>query len=125
MYNHNFCLFSHEFIITFALFLNTNNNFCFQLYQSWAEIREIKLDEQAKRLDRARRIKYMQDQQKDMQAQEQRLWFFENEDKINLEIEEKEKLIDKSTASKKTSKNTDENYIPPEILPKRRQGIIE
>lgn len=55
-----------------------------------------------------------------MKEEEQKLWFFENEDKIDLEIEEKEKLVDKSTSKKTATKTSDDNYIPPEILPKRK-----
>lgn len=91
-----------------------------QLFESWAKLREQKLQEQAQRLDRARRIQLIQQKQSEMQEQEQKLWFFENEDKIDLEIEEKEKLVDKTVTKKKASKSTDEDYIPPEILPKRK-----
>lgn len=91
-----------------------------QLFESWAKLREQKLQEQAQRLDRARRIQLIQQKQNEMQEQEQKLWFFENEDKIDLEIEEKEKLVDKTVTKKKASKTTDEDYIPPEILPKRK-----
>ncbi|KAH9639735.1 hypothetical protein HF086_014493 [Spodoptera exigua] len=91
-----------------------------KLFESWAEIREQKLQEQAQRLDRARRIQLIQQKQSEMQQQEQKLWFFENEDKIDLEIEEKEKLVDNTVTKKAVSKTTDEDYIPPEILPKRK-----
>ncbi|XP_022829092.1 28S ribosomal protein S27, mitochondrial, partial [Spodoptera litura] len=84
-----------------------------QLFESWAKIREQKLQEQAQRLDRVRRIQLIQQKQSEMAEQEQKLWFFENEDKIDLEIEEKEKLVDKTVTKKKASKTTDENYIPP------------
>ncbi|KAG6462027.1 hypothetical protein O3G_MSEX013011 [Manduca sexta] len=91
-----------------------------QLFQSWVETRKQKLEEQIQRLDRARRIQTIQQKQKQMQEEEQKLWFFENEDKVDLEIEEKEKLTETNTASKKTLiTKTNEQYIPPEILPKR------
>lgn len=92
-----------------------------QLYQTWENIREQKLEEQTKRLDRAKRTKLLQEKQNEMEEEEQKLWFFESEDKIDLQIEEKEKLKDKSTTSKKSSKVLDDNYIPPEILPRRKQ----
>ncbi|CAD0198872.1 unnamed protein product [Chrysodeixis includens] len=91
-----------------------------QLYTSWSKIRDEKLAEQAQRLDRARRLQLVQEKQKEMQDEEQKLWFFENEDQIDLEIEDKEKLTDKSTLKKKATKTTDENYIPPEIRPKKK-----
>lgn len=91
-----------------------------QLFKSWVEIREKKLQEQTKRLDRAKRLEFIQKSQTQMAEEEQKLWFFENEEKIDLQIEEKEKLEDKSVTKKKALEKSDENYIPPEILPKRR-----
>lgn len=82
------------------------------------KIREEKLEEQAKRLDRAKRMKLVEIKQKEMQEQEQKLWFFENEEEIDLEIEKKAQLEDASAQS--DQKKADEAYIPPEILPKRR-----
>ncbi|XP_063530398.1 uncharacterized protein LOC134741521 [Cydia strobilella] len=91
-----------------------------QLFKSWVEIREKKLQEQIKRLDRAKRLEFIQKSQTQMAEEEQKLWFFENEENIDLQIEEKEKLEDKSVTKKKNLEKSDENYIPPEILPKRR-----
>lgn len=92
-----------------------------QLFANWEQIREDKLEEQSKRLDRANRMKLIEEKQKQMQVEEQKLWFFENEEDIDLQIEEKEKLEDTSSVKQKMSKKKDdENYIPPEILPKRR-----
>ncbi|KAI5641993.1 mitochondrial 28S ribosomal protein s27 domain-containing protein [Phthorimaea operculella] len=90
-----------------------------QLFKSWAQIREEKLEEQTKRLDRAKRMQLIQERQDQMKQEEQRLWFFENEEAIDLQIEEKEKLVEAPTGKKATAK-TDEEYIPPEILPKRK-----
>lgn len=59
--------------------------------------------------------------QKELSTEEQKLWFFDNEEKIDLEVEAKEKLIEKPTAKKKNVKlSDDKNYIPPEIIPKRK-----
>ncbi|KAJ2950685.1 hypothetical protein O0L34_g8945 [Tuta absoluta] len=90
-----------------------------QLFKSWAQIREEKLEEQTKRLDRAKRMQLIQERQDQMKQEEQRLWFFENEEAIDLQIEEKEKLVEAPTGKKATAKS-DEEYIPPEILPKRK-----
>ncbi|XP_063823462.1 uncharacterized protein LOC135073275 [Ostrinia nubilalis] len=90
-----------------------------QIFQSWREIREKKLEEQTKRLDRAKRIEAINYKQKDLQVEEQKLWFFENEEAIDLEIEEKEQTT-RSNSKKKSIKAVDEDYIPPEILPKRK-----
>lgn len=92
----------------------------FQLFKSWVQIREEKLQEQAKRLDRAKRVEFIQKKQKQMTDEEQKLWFFETEEQIDLQIEEKEKLENTATTKKKQLQKSDENYIPPEILPKRK-----
>ncbi|KAM3968096.1 uncharacterized protein ACR2FA_005524 [Aphomia sociella] len=91
-----------------------------KLFKSWEEIRNQKLEEQTKRLDRARRLQLIQEQEENLKHEEQRLWFFDNEDKIDLEIEQKENLTEASSGKNKTSKTSDDNYIPPEILPKRK-----
>lgn len=55
-----------------------------------------------------------------MKEEEQKLWFFENEEKIDLQIEEKEQMVETTNTKKTTANTSDENYIPPEILPKRK-----
>lgn len=56
-----------------------------------------------------------------MKEEEQKLWFFENEEGIDLQIEQKEKLISKAAPSKQSAiAKADENYIPPEITPQRK-----
>ncbi|CAK1578300.1 unnamed protein product [Parnassius mnemosyne] len=91
-----------------------------KLFEIWINTRENKLKEQLQRLERARRMEAINLKQKELEGEEQKLWFFENEDNIDLQIEEKEKLVD-TTAKKKSEQNKlDENYIPPEILPKRK-----
>lgn len=91
-----------------------------QLFASWAKVRETKLAEQTKRLDKAKRIQRIEEKQKSLKEEEQKLWFFENEESIDLEIEEKDKLESENRKQMKASKESDENYIPPEILPKRK-----
>ncbi|XP_041973073.1 uncharacterized protein LOC121728832 [Aricia agestis] len=90
-----------------------------ELFGTWVKIREERLEEQAKRLDRAKRVKDIEEKQKTIVVEEQKLWFFENEEKIDLQIEEKEEKS-QITTSKTTKEKNDENYIPPEILPKKR-----
>lgn len=80
----------------------------------------MKLEEQSHRLDRVKRVQIIEEKQRQLQEEEQKLWFFENEEKIDLQIEDKEKLVDKTQTKKKVLTAIDENYIPPEILPKRR-----
>lgn len=65
-------------------------------------------------------MQLIQEKQKELNDQEQKLWFFDNEDAIDLQIQEKEQLVEKPTGKKSTSKKDDEDYIPPEILPQRK-----
>lgn len=64
-------------------------------------------------------MQLIQQKQSLMSDKEQKLWFFEHEEEIDLQIEEKEQLVETSN-TKKTINTSDENYIPPEILPKRK-----
>ncbi|CAH0717223.1 unnamed protein product, partial [Brenthis ino] len=91
-----------------------------QLFQIWEKIRQEKLEEQSKRLDRVKRMKNIEEKQKELLVDEQKLWFFENEESIDLQIEEKEQLEDNTVTKKVAQQKSDENYIPPEILPKRK-----
>lgn len=80
------------------------------------EIREKRLKEEIERLRRAERIKHVEKLTKDMEAEEQKLWFFENEDKIDLQIENKRVFYPKRWfGKKKKPRQLDEDYIPPEI----------
>lgn len=65
-------------------------------------------------------MQLIQEKQKELNDQEQKLWFFDNEDAIDLQIQEKEQLVEKPMGKKSTSKKADEDYIPPEILPQRK-----
>ncbi|XP_053600171.1 uncharacterized protein LOC128669389 [Plodia interpunctella] len=91
-----------------------------KLFKLWAAQRESSLQEQIKRLDRAKRMQLIEQKQNQLKEEEQRLWFFDNEDKIDLQIEEKEKLVEPTVGKKQISKTADENYIPPEITPQRK-----
>lgn len=90
------------------------------MFEEWQVVREHKLQEQIQRLERIKRVQLIEVKQKELQKEEQKLWFFENEEKIDLQIEEKEQLEDKTQLKSETQDKSDEDYIPPEILPKKR-----
>jgi small subunit ribosomal protein S27 len=55
-----------------------------------------------------------------MEGEERKLWFFENEDKIDLEIEDKKVFYPKRWFGKKKKPRViDENYIPPDVDKRR------
>ncbi|CAF4954600.1 unnamed protein product [Pieris macdunnoughi] len=91
-----------------------------KMFKDWEAMREQKLQEQIARLDRIKRVQAIEEKQNLLQKEEQKLWFFENEEKIDLQIEEKEQMEDKSQIKSKTQDKSDVDYIPPEILPRRR-----
>lgn len=93
----------------------------FQIYSAWIEIRQKKLEEEIERLTRVERLKNIEKLTEEMKAEEQRLWFFENEEKIDLAIEDKRVFYRKRWfGKKKTPRVVDENYVPPEIEKRRK-----
>lgn len=56
----------------------------------------------------------------DMNEQEEKLWFFENENKVDLELEKISKEHVKfEKVSRRQQKAIDDAYIPPEVDSKR------
>lgn len=90
------------------------------MFKNWEVIREQRLQDQIMRLNRIKRMKMIEDKQTELQKEEQKLWFFDNEEKIDLQIEEKEQMVDKTETKSKTHDKSDEDYIPPEILPQKK-----
>lgn len=68
------------------------------------------------RLDRARRLADIEKLRIDMEKEEEKLWFFENEDKIDLQIDSKKIHYPKRWfGKKKKPRVVDAGYVPPEI----------
>lgn len=87
-----------------------------QIYALWGQIRENKLQDELNRVDRHNRLDKIDSMLQEMTEEEEKLWFFENETKIDLEIEKistdhekKEKI------SRRQQKIIDDAYIPPEV----------
>lgn len=89
----------------------------FQIYDLWCHIRETKLKEELARVDRHNRLDKIATLLKEMNEQEEKLWFFENETKIDLELEKisQETKETKTTISRRQQKLIDDAYIPPEV----------
>lgn len=52
----------------------------------------------------------------EISQKEERLWFFDNEDKIDVKIEQNEEIIRQLPQVKqKNTKASDEQYVPPEV----------
>lgn len=92
-----------------------------KIYNNWCEVRQQRLEEELARLQRAKRIQDMERMATEMEQEEQKLWFFENEDKIDLQIDSKKVFYPKRWfGKKKKPRVVDEGYIPPEV--RQRQG---
>lgn len=79
-------------------------------------VRQEKLDVELLRLNRAQRLQEIEKKSIELEKEEQKLWFFENEDKMDLEIDSKKVHYPKRWFGKKKNPRViDEGYIPPEI----------
>lgn len=88
-------------------------------FTSYIDERQKALEAEQKRLETIKRLAEIEEIKKSLKERETKLWFFENEEKIELAIEEDEKeRKEKEVTVKKTTssvKKTDEDYVPPEI----------
>lgn len=90
------------------------------MYDLWNQIREIKLKEELKRSDHYNRIQNIETLKNELKERENLLWFFENEDKINLQIEQRgQHEVKKVKLSRSEQKKIDESYVPPEVKASR------
>ncbi|XP_063708442.1 uncharacterized protein LOC134837060 [Culicoides brevitarsis] len=91
-----------------------------KIYAAWNEIREKRLKEEIERLQRTERLKHIEKLTTEMEAEERKLWFFENEEQLNLDIESKRVFYPKRWfGKKKVPRKVDENYIPPDVDKRR------
>lgn len=90
-----------------------------QIYGDWNTLRDSRLADEVQRLQRTQRLAEIERVTKDMDAEEQKLWFFENEDKLDLQIDSKKVFYRKRWFGKlKKPRVVDEGYVPPEIVRK-------
>lgn len=74
------------------------------------------------RVDRYNRIQQIETIVEEMKDQEEKLWFFENEDKIDLELEKRtQDEVKEEKISRRQQKLIDDAYVPPEVDAKRNQ----
>jgi small subunit ribosomal protein S27 len=91
-----------------------------KIYKTWIEERDFKLNEEIRRHNRIQRLLNIEKIQEDLKIEEKKLWFFENEDKIDLEIDDKRVYYPKRWfGKKKKPRVVDENYIPPDVDKRR------
>lgn len=92
-----------------------------QIYGDWCVERQAKLDAELERLNRAQRLAEIERRTADMERDEQRLWFFENEDQLDLQIDGKQVTYPRRWFGKrKKPRVVDAGYVPPEIVRKTK-----
>lgn len=90
-----------------------------QIYADWNALRDSRLADELDRLQRTQRLADVERITREMDAEEQKLWFFENEDKLDLQIDSKKVFYRKRWFGKlKKPRVVDEGYVPPEIVRK-------
>lgn len=87
------------------------------VYSDWETNRKLALEAQQERLLKLKRLADVEKAQEHLKQRERLLWFFENEEKIELEIQQK---LGKSQGAAKTDQinkkaAAEEEYIPPEV----------
>ncbi|XP_031638266.1 uncharacterized protein LOC116350573 [Contarinia nasturtii] len=90
-----------------------------KIYTLWEQIRQTKLQEELTRVDHHNRLKKIDELMQTMSEQEEKLWFFDNEEKIDLQLE---KISGDHTEKKvygREKKTAETSYIPPEVDAKR------
>ncbi|CAH1106392.1 unnamed protein product [Psylliodes chrysocephalus] len=90
-----------------------------KLFLQWEEERHQALEIQKDRLSKIRRLKEIEDLQQALKEKETKLWFFKNEENIELAIEQKELASPKEEESAVVE--TDDNYIPPEVHSRQKK----
>lgn len=80
------------------------------------------MKEELARVDKHNRVQRMDEMLEEMQEREEKLWFFDNEEQIDIELEKRQQMEKVETTKKITKreqKAIDDAYIPPEVERKR------
>lgn len=86
------------------------------IYALWNDVRVKKLEEELERLKRSQTLQDIERMTMKLEDEERKLWFFENEEQLDLDIEAKKVYYPKRWfGKKKKPRAIDEGYIPPEI----------
>lgn len=73
------------------------------------------------RVDRSKRVEKIDEMLNEMEEQEEKLWFFEKEDQIDLKLEKAaaHQKVETKKLTKREQKAIDDAYVPPEVERKR------
>nr|CAD7400215.1 unnamed protein product [Timema poppensis] len=87
-----------------------------QVYKHWEKEREEMLQAEVDQLQKQQKLAEVEKMKKELDTKEKILFFFENEEKWQLEIENKREKYEKQKQPGKTkNKIDDKDYIPPEV----------
>ncbi|XP_077286707.1 uncharacterized protein LOC143911612 [Arctopsyche grandis] len=89
-----------------------------QTLKSWDTLRSEKLQEQMQRLEVMKRAAEKASREKIIQEIDEKIWFFDNEEEVDLKIQNKKEVLREEPRiykKKKAFSKSDTNYIPPEI----------
>lgn len=87
-----------------------------EMYDKWITQRQDALDNQMKRFETIQRLSAIESTKEKLVERERLLWYFENKEQIELEIEGKKVFYRKRWfGKKKKPRQVDSGYIPPDI----------
>lgn len=96
-----------------------------QLYSSWNEERVVALRKHHEDLMKEETLRRIEQQKLELVEKEREIFFFDNQDKLDLMIEQKEDAMDKVEEKLKVSKEEkaakEAEYVPPEVYKKFQQ----
>lgn len=92
-----------------------------KLYDEWIKEREQKLKTEILRSERIQRLLEVEKLQSSLETEEKKLWYFENEEQINLEIDKVQNVFypRKWFGKRKKARVVEEAYIPPDVDARR------
>lgn len=107
-------------MIIFFIFIN---NFNFQSFNKWIELRESILQKHLAEIDKIERIKNVEKIKKELEDEERLLTFFDKEEEIELKIEaidKRLKSMEINPGELKKKLKSNEDYFPPDVLKRKK-----
>lgn len=87
-----------------------------QFYDQWEKVRDQTVQDELNKVIIQKRLLNVQKEKEELSKKEEELFFFDNEDKIDLLIEKNEEIAASLQTEKvKKGKASEEEYIPPEV----------
>lgn len=90
-----------------------------KLYGEWEEERVAALRYHQEQLRKAEILQHIEQQKKELVDRERELYFFDNQDKLDIQIEEKQAAlsqIQRAVKIKEDKATQDADYVPPEVF---------